>query len=174
MAASLRQCKEHLSRQCREPDSHFLSKKKKKAPGTGPAKGNVCTHNPDENGHPLGFFFFSSSQTDYAHLTRPMAGKLHWLLGLVLLLSASSMLDRSQSCRCLIFSKWGAALVQGSVFGFHLFPIHMHLLGELIQPMALNTSYLLTAPHFLMPAKISLTKFRPKPLPPFKHLSLDV
>lgn len=103
-----------------------------------------------------------------------MAGKFHWLLGLALLLSASSTLDRSQSCWCLVLSKWGAALVQGSVFGFHLFPIHMHLLGELIQPMVLNTSYLLTAPHFLMPAEISLTKFRPEHLPPFKQLYLEV
>lgn len=132
-------------------------------------------HNQNENGHPLGFFFSSSSsQTDYTHLTRHMAGKFHWLLGLALLLSASSTLDRSQRCRCLTFSKWGAALVQGSVFGFHLFPIHMHLLGELIQPMALITSYMLATPHFLKAAQIFLTKFRPEHLPPLKHLYLDV
>lgn len=50
-------------------------------------------HDQNENGHPLDFFSSSSSQTDYKHLTRHVAGKFHWLLGFALPCSASSTLS---------------------------------------------------------------------------------
>lgn len=89
------------------------------------------------------------------------------------LLCLINSLDESQSWRCLIFSKGGAALVQGSIFGPHL-SFHVHLLGQLTQPTAPNTSYKLTTPNLPSPAQTFLADARLERPSPLNHLHLVV
>lgn len=135
------------------------------------AKRKGTSARPEGNGHPSGFFY--SPQTDYTHQIRRKAGKFHWLLG-------SRCPALPHQLRTDPHTADASCLPNGeqpwsrSVSGFRLFSIHTHLLGEQLQPMALNAGPMLTTPHFLMPGHTFLTKFRLEHPPPLRHLHVGV
>lgn len=102
-------------------------------------------------------FFPSSFQTGYKRLIRHVAGKFHWLLGLALPCPASSTPQTGPKAADASSFPSGEEPLSRAQTLILSSSIHVHLLGELIQPVALSPSYMLTTPNLLFPVQTTLT-----------------
>ena len=116
--------------------------------------------------------FSSSSQTDCKRLRRHVAGKFHWLLGLALPSRPHQLSRQVPKLPMPHLFQMGqpGSRAQTLVLGSS---IHVHLLAELIQPLALKTSSRVTTPNLLFPSQNVLSDCRFEQPPPLKHLHWD-